>query len=221
MKPPKLILALLLTGCAYQPLQTYEKPDGVSMSVGQYQPKIASVSHWKAIAENEAKLIKDRLAYKPLIVQQDNSSNFSAAFYDLLSSSLTSNGAVVHTAIKPADITVSYKIKVVTNPWGSGPPDIQNSSWESVLVYYYIRSAFQIIRAPLQEIKDQFAKNLETPTELLITTQAANDRQILYSSSNVYYIEGSSMANYGIALPPPPPPRPRMMIDSFPIAVDY
>ena len=209
-----IIFFTAVSGCAYQALATYEKPDGRSMvTAGQEtQPKIASVAHWKMIAENEAKLLKQRFDHKPINIQQDNSSNFSTAFFNLLTSSLVSNQAVVIiNNNSPSAVNVSYKLNIATNAPGNRPHDTEISTWEGEVAYYYSEAAAEVIKAPIQIIKDQFVKNLSTATELIVTTQAIQGSQLLYSASNVYYIETNNIGNYQSYLPPqiniPTPPR--------------
>ena len=54
----------------------------------------------------------------------------------------------------------------------------------------------EILQAPIQLVKDKFIKNLSTTTEVIITTQATRNNQLLYSASNVYFIEGINQDEY-------------------------
>jgi hypothetical protein len=188
-------IAAISTGCAYQSIESYERPNGMSISPPRYQSKITSASHWKLLAKNEVKQLKQRIANKPVIVQQDNSSVFSETYFNLLTSSLVSSGTPVLTYQNEESVNVSYKVNVVTTDWGKPPPEVNTAS--GILVNYLLASSSEILKAPIFIVKDQFVKNLSTPTEVVITTQATSrEGQLLYSASNIYYIESSNQGEY-------------------------
>lgn len=188
------LIAATTAGCAYQSIEAYERPDGKSMANGQTQPKVTSASQWKMLAENEAKLLKQRAGDNAIFVQQDNSSNFSSTYSSLLTSSLVSNGALVLTEGRNNSFNVSYKVNIVNNNWGKQPPEVDTIP--GMVAHYILAGSAEIIKAPLYIGKDQFVKNLSTTTEIVITTQATRQGALLYSASNVYYIEGSNGSQY-------------------------
>jgi hypothetical protein len=195
-----VIMPLIMSGCAYQSTETYERPDGKASS--EYpnkanQTKISSASHWQLLAENEAKLLKQRFTNNPIYIEQHNSSNFSDTYFNLLSSSLVSNGAqVLLTNDNSKNINVSYKVNVVNNNWGKQPPEFHVRTVHGIVVNYILAGVPEILQAPIQLVKDKFIKNLSTTTEVIITTQATRNNQLLYSASNVYFIEGINQDEY-------------------------
>ncbi len=93
----------LLTGCAYQPTGVYERPDGAAFDKSD-QRRIASVAHWKLIAENEGALLRQRIDSRPVFVEKNPSSVFSRTYHNLLNSSLVRNGASVFTEKREGSI---------------------------------------------------------------------------------------------------------------------
>jgi hypothetical protein len=53
-----------------------------------------------------------------------------------------------------------------------------------------------MIKVPYAVLGEQMIKNLSSATEVVITTKAVQNTKILYSSSNVYYIDGINQTEY-------------------------
>ena len=190
----------LITGCAYQSNETYERPDGKASSTypnKSSQTKLSSASHWQLLAEHEAKLLKQRFTNNPFYIEQSNSSNFSDTFCNLLSSSLVSNGSqVLLNSDSNKGINVSYKVNVVANNWGKEHDEIHSRTIHGFVVNYILAGIPEIIQGPLYMVKNKIIKNLSTTTEVIITTQATKNNLLLYSASNIYFIEGDNQNEY-------------------------
>ena len=192
------LLVISLAGCAYQSAGVYERPDGKAFRTPR-QPRMASASHWKYVADNEAKQLVQRLNGKPVLVEKSNVSNFSDTYHNLLTSSLVSNGAAVVTADKYDNVKVTYNVNVVNHERGGQAPDLANHGKGlglPVLTYYLLSEVVGLVKIPPAVFAEQLAKNLSTTTEVVITTQASLNDELLYSASNVYYVDGRNQWEY-------------------------
>lgn len=193
-----VLLVLSLAGCAYQSAGVYERPDGKAFRTPR-QPRMASASHWKAVADNEATQLVQRLAGKPVLVEKSNSSNFSDTYHNLLTSGLVANGAAVVTAERPGSVKVTYNVNIVTHDWGKQAPDLaehREGTGLPVLAYYLIKDAVGLFKVPHAVFAEQLVKNLSSATELVVTTRAIDGDELLYSVSNVYYVDGRNQWEY-------------------------
>lgn len=209
------IAATLLSGCAYQLTGAYERPDGkVFQNARAFndgnQHRIASASHWKLVAENEAKLLHQKVKNEPKIIlnsdityhiEKNNNSSFSNTYYNLLTSSLVSNGNKVDTENKYNHINITYEVNVVKHIGGKMTPGLEDRDhWPplflTALKYYIFSEVAGMIKVPPAVFGEQIIKNLSSATEVVITTKAVQNTQILYSASNVYYIDGINQAEY-------------------------
>jgi hypothetical protein len=193
-----LLLALTVASCAYQSAGVYERPDGSAFKTPN-QPRIASASHWRLVADNEAKLLKQRIADKPIIVEQNHASNFSDTYHNLLTSSLVSKGALVLTADKYDSVKVSYNVNIINHDWGKQAPDLADQNpglGLTAFAYYVFSEAVGLTKVPPAVFAEQMVKNLSSATEVVITTRAIYNDELLYSSSNVYYIDGINQMEY-------------------------
>ncbi|MFI3119842.1 MAG: hypothetical protein QX203_07675 [Methylococcaceae bacterium] len=199
----------LLSGCAYQSTGVYERPDGKAFNLPN-QFRIASASHWQRVAENEAKLLKQRVAGKALIVERNHSSNFSAIYYNLLTGGLVKNGATVFTEDRPGTVKITYDVYIVNHSGGKMTPGLADRDHWPVLsaaAYYILSEAVSIAKVPPAVFAEQTVKNLSSATEIIITTRAIHQARLLYSNSNVYYIDGINQGEYRQTPPAPPPPQ--------------
>ncbi len=200
----------LLTGCAYQSTGVYERADGKAFNISS-QFRIASAAHWKLLAENEAKILKPRIAGKPLIVERNRSSSFSDTYYNLLTSSLVQNGANVFTENRPDNVKVSYEVHIVNHTGGKMTPGLADRDHWPVLsaaAYYVFSDVAAIAKVAPAVFAEQMTKNLSSATEVVITTRAIHNARLLYSAANVYYIDGINQGEYLQAPPPAPPVNP-------------
>lgn len=200
MKRPALLwFAFTVAGCAYQSTGVYERPDGTAFNT-PHQMRIASASHWKTIANNEAQLLGQRLTGMPILVEKNNISNFSETYHNLLTSSLVSNGSFVLTENRYDNVKVSYNVNVVTNHAGHQTADLASHKKGgiglAIFAYYILNEAIGLAKLPPLLASEQMIKNLSSATEVVITTRATQDSQVLYSASNVYYIEGLNKEQY-------------------------
>lgn len=198
------ITIYLLTGCAYQSTGAYEKPHGQAFDTPD-QRRIASASHWKLVAENEAQLLKKRFAYahKLFFVKKNPASSFSVAYHNFLTSSLVQAGAVVLTEDRPDTIKIAYDVQIVKHEGGKQASDLagRNRLPVSEAAYYILSDIAGLTKVLPAVFGEQMVKNLSSTTEVVITTQATNETRLLHSTSNVYYIDGINQGEY--RKPPP------------------
>jgi hypothetical protein len=197
LKVTIIFFIFLFTGCAYQSTGIYEKSNGIVFNTPN-QLRIASASHWKVIAENEAKALKETIHSKPLFVTENDTSNFAKTYYNFLTESLLKNGAFVFVE-KKDNITITYDVRVSTNNRGKQTSELDDKS--SFLIFpaavqYILSEAIGLIKIPFTVLGEQMVKNLSSATEVIITTRAIDKNRLLYSSSNVYYIEGINQKEY-------------------------
>lgn len=200
----------LLTGCAYQSTGVYERPEGKAFNIPS-QFRIASATHWKLLAENEAKILKPRIAGKPIIVERNRTSRFSDTYHNLLTSSLVQSGANVFTEYRPDNVKVSYDVHIVNHAGGKMTPGLADRDhWPalSAAAYYVFSEVVGIAKVAPAVFAEQMTKNLSSATEVVITTRAIHNARLLYSAANVYYIDGINQGEYLPALPPAPPVNP-------------
>ncbi|MEI6333476.1 MAG: hypothetical protein WCS87_02855 [Methylococcaceae bacterium] len=217
------VAATLLSGCAYQSTGAYERLDGKVFQDAKTfndgnQHRIASASHWKLVAENEAKLLHQKVKNEPKItrnsdiayyIEKNNNSSFSNTYYNLLTSSLVSNGKTVETENKNNNIKITYDVNIVKHIGGKMTPGLEDRDhWPPLYLtaatYYIFSEVAGIIKVPPAVFGEQMIKNLSSAAELVITTKAIQNTQILYSASSVYYIDGINQAEYlkTVQIPP-------------------
>jgi hypothetical protein len=164
--------------------------------------------HWDVLASYEAANIlasTNKSASIYLKETNENSSSFSTAFHDLLTSQLVQNGATVVTKPYPKSITVSYKTQVLEhNDRGYLAPKpgyytvLASGLWlVSQAATNWSHSGAAVI-APIAIGADLFSGSWasKSPTELLVTTQAHKHNQILMSHSSIYYLSPGDSGNY-------------------------
>lgn len=197
----KFIMALLvlsMTSCAYQSAGDYERPDGRVFRTAR-QPRMASASHWQKVADNEAKQLLQTLAGQSVLIEQSANSNFADTYRKFLTSSLVSGGAAVVTAAKPDSVKVTYDVNIVNHERGdksSYLADQNKGLGLHKVVYYVLSEVVGVVKAPPAVFAEQLGKNLSTVTEVVVTTQASFHDELLYSGSNVYYIDGANQSEY-------------------------
>lgn len=207
----------LLTGCAYQSTGVYERADGKAFNIPS-QFRIASAAHWKLLAKNEAKILKQKVGGQSLIVERNRSSSFSDTYHNLLTSSLVQNGANVFIENRPDNVKVSYDVHVVNHIAGKMTPGLADRDHGLILsaaAYYVFSDVVGIAKVAPAVFAEQMTKNLSSATEVVITTRAVHNARLLYSASNVYYIDGINQGEYLQAPPPAPPVNPAEWIWNY------
>jgi len=196
-------VSLLGGGCATNNTQaphatSYPSSDQQIMQAGH---------HWDVLASHEAANIITSVGDKtPIYLNKTNSetSPFSTAFHELLTSQLVQSGATVVAKPYQQSVTVSYKTQVLEhNDRGYLSPKpgfytaLASGLW---LAGQAIEdwSHPEALIAPIVIGADLFSGSWasRSPTELLITTQVQNKNLIVMSSSSIYYLNSSDESNY-------------------------
>ena len=202
-----VLLTLLLSGCAYQPTGVNEKPDGIAVNSPQ-QRRVASTLHWQLMAENEVKLLGQRVTGKPFFVAKNPTSIFSRTFQNLLTSGLVKNGGDVYLADAPGNVKITYEVQVVHQYGGKQTSGLHGDFPLPItgIAYYFLSEAAGLVKVTPAVLSGEMFKNLSSTTEIVLTTQATQNAKLLYSASNVYYIEDINQWDYLAPMPQPLPP---------------
>ncbi|MDW5375703.1 hypothetical protein R6258_02110 [Halomonas sp. HP20-15] len=195
--------SLLLSGCFAA--NTSQAPMAKTYPYSEQQ-KMQAAHHWDVLAEYEAAgiLRSSALRGRSLFLNPTHGeSPFARSFDDLLTSQLVSNGALVRTdPINAAQI--DYRVQVVEHKgrdfirepmgtWTALSAGIAVATWP---VNHWSEPALALI--PAAALVDAFSGSWESvsPQEVIITTQVSENNRILYSSSNIYYINAGDADHY-------------------------
>jgi hypothetical protein len=174
--------------------------------------------HWRVLAEHEAKgILQHRhLRDTPLYLPTQNdrfSGEFARGYRALLTSELVSGGANIRTRPENA-ARLDFDVEVVHHsdrgfirPYpgvislaaiGSGIGVLVASSTNAGLALLPPAVAADVSSGSWTQVGDE---------EVIVTTEITDSARVLYSSSNIYYINGGDRAHYDPPPPPPPPAR--------------
>jgi hypothetical protein len=193
----------LLAGCFGT--HTSQAPIATTYPISEQQ-KMQAAHHWDVLAQHQAELLtqNELLKSQPLYIQgAAQPTPFSTAFDTLLTSQLVAKGAYVKTS--PAQAArVSYKVQVVEHkdrgyiraPEGAVTALAAGVAVATVPFNNWAEPALALI--PLAAATDLFSGSWtsETNQEVLITTQVTLADQVVYSNSNIYYINPGDNAHY-------------------------
>lgn len=202
--------ALLLSGCFT--VNTTQAPMATTYPYSEQQTMQAA-HHWDVLAEYEAAgmLRSAALRGKSLFINgNDENSTFARSFQDLLTSQLVSNGALVRT--DPVNAArVDYRVQLVKHtdrdyiraPQGTWTALASGIAVATIPVNHWSEPALALI--PGAALVDLFSGSWESISdhEVVITTQVTDNGRILYSSSNIYYINGGDAGQYASSKPLP------------------
>ncbi|WP_110687870.1 hypothetical protein [Salinicola aestuarinus] len=171
------------------------------------QQRMQAAHHWEVLARHEAKaIIADRqLRQRALYIQPpETETAFAQGFRSLLTSELVRQGAVVRTTADAA-IAVTFDVQVVTHrdrqpirpPQGALTTLAAGIAVATVPFNHWSEPALGLI--PAAGLVDLFSGSWtsESNREVIITVQADEYQTLLYSSSNLYYINPGDSDQYG------------------------
>lgn len=204
----KKLLALsistaLLSGC-FQ-VNTSQKPIPTTYPVSDQQ-KMQAAHHWDVLASYEAKLIaKAFTSYQAnLYIDKGRSqTSFHEGYEQLITSQLVQQGLSVKTTPEGA-AQLSFDVSVITHK-GQDSRRMAPGSWTmlaagvavaSEAVDHWSRPVKLLL--PLAVGADLYSGNFvnDSNTEVIITTRVVEGQRILYSSSNIYYINAKDTDHY-------------------------
>jgi hypothetical protein len=203
-------LSILLMGCAQSPIPM---PANFPAST---QLKVRAAGHWQAmskdVAQNVARALRSfdnsRLVY---VERTEPETVFDLAFRDLLATELINEGIGVSLRSENA-LTLTYRAKLVRH--SSLRPDFDPGRYTKLTAGLWALgsiaadSAFgagvaTFSLAALKDQSDSANSNGPSATEIVLTTIIGNGKQMLSSSTSIYYIESADTSLYQPASPAP------------------
>lgn len=202
--------ALLLSGCFAVDTTQVPMADTYPYST---QRKMQAAHHWDVLAANEAQgMLRSRaLRGKALYIDPNGeNSTFAQSYQELLTSRLVSQGALVRTA--PGNTArVTYDVQTVDHrarrdaraPRGTWTALSAGIAVATLPINHWEEPALALI--PVAGLADLFSGSWESVSshEVVITTKVTEDDRVLYSSSNLYYINGDDAGQYASSRPLP------------------
>lgn len=203
--------SLALTGCFN--VNTSQAPIATTYDYSEQQ-KMQAAHHWNVLAAHQAEqiLASERLNSRSLyITESDASSPFNEAFNSLLTSQLVSRDANV-SLTSSNSLQVGYKVQVVEHtdrgmiraPQGSLTALAAGIAVATIPYNNWSEPSLALI--PAAGLADLFSGSWtsESNQEVVITTQVTDNQRVLYSTSNIYYINGGDSDHYKTITPPAP-----------------
>ncbi|MDC8803649.1 hypothetical protein PRZ61_09370 [Halomonas pacifica] len=198
-----LLLALALSGCFYR----YQAQAPVASSYPySEQQRMQAAHHWEILAEHQAEQILDneRLRGQPLhLVADEHDGEFSRGFHALLTSALVRRGAWVTTRPEAA-IRVDFDVEAVTHndrgylrpPHGALTAVAAGIAVAALPINQWREPALALIPAAAGADVISGSWVARSDQEVIITTRAIDRDRILYSSSQLYYINEGDSRHY-------------------------
>lgn len=201
---PLVILGTALLGGCFN-VNTSQVPQPITYPYTEQQ-KMQAAYHWQVLAEHEAQQILDnaRLDGRALFIAGGmQHTPFAQGFDALLTSQLVSQGAIVRTdPINTAQ--VDTRVQVVTHkdrgyiraPRGAWTTLAGGVAVATLPLNNWSEPALALI--PAAAAVDLFSGSWTSlsNTEIVVTTQVTDNNRILYSSSNIYYINAGDEDHY-------------------------
>ncbi len=193
----------LLAGCFGT--HTSQAPIATTYPISEQQ-KMQAAHHWDVLAQHQADLLTQNklLKSQPLYINgADQATPFSTAFDTLLTSQLVAKGAYVKTT--PAQAAqVSYKVQVVKHndrgyiraPEGAMTALAAGVAVATLPYNNWAEPALALIPAAVATDLFSGSWTSETNQEVVITTQVTLADQVIYSNSNIYYINPGDNGHY-------------------------
>ncbi|WP_106419931.1 hypothetical protein [Salinicola tamaricis] len=207
LKPWVLLCGLpLLSGCFG--VNTSQAPLATTYPATTQQ-RMQAAYHWEVLARHEAKAIMAdrRLDRRALYLKPpETETAFSRGFRSLLTSELVRQGATVRTSDLGA-ATVTFDVQVVAHrdrqpirpPQGALTALAAGIAVATIPFNHWSEPSLALI--PAAGLVDLFSGSWtsESDEEVIITVQADEYQTLLYSSSNLYYINPGDSGQYGRA----------------------
>jgi hypothetical protein len=208
------LIPALFIGCA--PINS-EYPRA-TLHQSSTQQKMQAAEHWNVLAENEAKLITEKLPISSIIhiscvsnsscgERSAYSTPFSEAYSQLLTTHLVNNGAMIAIDDEPNALMLEYHVQVVThNDRGRLPHAKPGALTAGAAAAYGIYQAAEnwsnpgLVAIPIVIGTDLYRYNKKetgaSNSEVLVTTKIRDGNRILVSDSRVYYFNAGDANHY-------------------------
>ncbi|MEA3640450.1 MAG: hypothetical protein VBE63_10955 [Lamprobacter sp.] len=215
-------ISLVLSGCFYT--NAAQVPMAKTYPYSEQQ-RMQAAHHWQVLAEYEAKgiLQQPNLRAIPLYLpeQTDHTSGeFARGYRSLLTSELVSGGAIIKHRPGHA-ATLNFNVEVINHsdrgfirPYPGAMTLAAFASGVSVLVAPSSNAALALIPPVVGADVTSGSWSSVSDEEVIITTKITDNERVLYSSSNIYYINQGDRRHYAPHRVPKPPPVTRVPLDN-------
>ena len=214
-----ILVSSQLGGCFYR--QMAQAPIATTYRYSEQQ-RMQAAHHWDVLADHEvdSMLGSERLRGKTYYIPEADTSHqgdFMQGYRSLLTSRLVSRGAPV--SVSPAfGARVNVDVQVVDHrdrsfirpPHGALTTLAAGIAVATVPYNHWTEPSLALI--PLAAAADVVSGSwtYTGDTEVIITTQVIEDHRVIYSSSNLYYINRGDRRHYGERPAPAPTPTIRV-----------
>ncbi|MBN7795502.1 hypothetical protein [Parahaliea mediterranea] len=199
------LATVLLSGCFA--VMTSQAPIATSYGISDQQ-KMQAAHHWLVLAEHEAHnmLRSPALSGKALFVEPGEDVDFARGFESLLTSELVTRGGFVRT--EPVNTAlVDTRVQVVRHkdrdfvraPQGALTALATGIAVATIPYNHWTEPALALIPAAVAGDAYSGSWLSRSNTEVIVTTRVTENSRILYSSSNIYYINSGDNDHYGAA----------------------
>lgn len=228
IRPVSLGLAsLMLSGCFYA--NTSQAPIATTYPYSEQQ-RMQAAQHWDVLARHEASSIlqRERVRNRDLYITEADSAGlhaysggeFGRGFRTLLTSELVSRGANLTTVPTPNSANISIDVEVIEHrdrgfirpPVGAFTALTAGIAVATIPFNQWREPALALIPAGMLADTTSGSWTHTGNEEIIVTTQIIDGERILYSSSNIYYINAGDRRQYAPHRVPQAPVTPSVSI---------
>lgn len=224
VRPVSLGLAsLMLSGCFYA--NTSQAPIATTYPYTEQQ-RMQAAHHWDVLARHEATRIlqRERVRNRDLHINPADQEalhaysggEFERGFRTLLTSELVSRGANLTTVPTANSANISIDVEVVEHrdrdfvrpPAGAFTALTAGIAVATIPINQWAEPALGLIPAAVLADTTSGSWTHTGNEEIIVTTQIIDGERILYSSSNIYYINAGDRRQYAPHRVPQAPTTP-------------
>jgi hypothetical protein len=224
IRPVSLGLAsLMLSGCFYA--NTSQAPIATTYPYTEQQ-RMQAAHHWDVLARHEATSIlqRERVRNRDLHISEPDDEaphaysggEFGRGFRALLTSELVSRGANLTTVPTANSANITFDVEVVEHrdrgfirpPVGAFTALTAGIAVATIPYNQWAEPALGLIPAAMLADTTSGSWTHTGDEEIIVTTQIIDGERILYSSSNIYYINAGDRRQYAPHRVPQAPTTP-------------
>ncbi|WP_447553411.1 hypothetical protein [Vreelandella sp. EE22] len=205
------LASLALSGCFYA--NTSQAPIATTYPYSEQQ-RMQAAHHWEILARHEAGqiLARERVRFRDLHIQDPtpegyvaySGGEFSRGFRTFLTSELVTRGANVTTAATANSAEVVVDVEIVEHrdrgfirpPVGAFTALTAGIAVAAIPLKRWSEPALGLIPAGMVADVTSGSWTHTGNEEIIVTTQVIDGERILYSSSNIYYINKGDRRQY-------------------------
>ncbi|WP_442908442.1 hypothetical protein [Halomonas sp. Cn5-12] len=221
------IASLMLSGCFYA--NTSQAPIATTYPYTEQQ-RMQAAHHWDVLARHEATQIlqRERVRFRDFYITPAEESSASAysggefgrGFRTLLTSELVSRGATLMTVPTANTANIHVDVEVVTHrdrgfirpPVGAFTALTAGIAVATIPYNQWSEPALALIPGAIAADITSGSWTHTGNEEVIITTQILDGERIIYSSSNIYYINAGDRRHYAPHRVPQAPTTPTVSI---------